>query len=547
MTQQKIRYLTPGNDRNFYYQRKVPKALVPVLKMSRWYIPLGDDFETAKDRITDLKREHNAMIAAAKADPDYATKIRREAEGTQRAKRAKKAEPLQEFMTQVESGIIDCYAARAELAFQQALAEERGPEWKHTTGFLADLKSLREPWVEMTTHSPRETPVSEQEAEAALDKHDDLIPRDVRQRWRSIMVGSTANHRLTRIEPISDSEYCDRLQEHLDTFFTPNNAPTDEEERMEWDLFKMRIERLIAANAQDPDRLSAVFERFLRFNAIRTEDKYRRSFRQFTDEVGDIPISHVTTKMLREYRDQMFNRGVKLASVKAAFSPIKSLFRYACDEEIVDLDPTSAVTFPREKRGISEVKHLPFSPDEMVRILDTIDDRWMHNVRYLSKDRAAALRQAVRAMAFTACRSKEILTLEPGDVTDTAIHIRVSKTESSTRYIPVHPEISDFPAFVRSGGLKCLQTAEKDPVSPVRHNFIRIIRKIMDPPILEPRKSLYSFRATFQDALRRAGAPEDVRKAVLGHSTPGAMSHYDSGPEFDDLTKWVHAADPRTS
>ncbi|NDR56604.1 hypothetical protein [Aliiruegeria sabulilitoris] len=86
MTQQKIRYLTPGNDRNFYYQRKVPKVLVPVLKMSRWYIPLGDDFELAKDRVTDLKRQHNAIIAAAKADPDYATKIRREAEATQQAK-----------------------------------------------------------------------------------------------------------------------------------------------------------------------------------------------------------------------------------------------------------------------------------------------------------------------------------------------------------------------------------------------------------------------------------------------------------------------------
>ena len=66
----------------------------------------------------------------------------------------------------------------------------------------------------------------------------------------------------------------------------------------------------------------------------------------------------------------------------------------------------------------------------------------------------------------------------------------------------------------------------------------------MDPPITEKKKVLYSLRSTFSNAMRRAGASPDVRRAILGHAEGGALNHYDDGPEFARKRKWVHATDP---
>ena len=58
MTTKKIRYLLEERGR-FYYQRKVPKALVHAMKMDRWHLPVGSDHETATDRVKELKKEHD--------------------------------------------------------------------------------------------------------------------------------------------------------------------------------------------------------------------------------------------------------------------------------------------------------------------------------------------------------------------------------------------------------------------------------------------------------------------------------------------------------
>ena len=108
----------------------------------------------------------------------------------------------------------------------------------------------------------------------------------------------------------------------------------------------------------------------------------------------------------------------------------------------------------------------------------------------------------------------------------------------------------DCERLLFAGGLDAFNntsTGEKqtDTVTVLRHNFIKLIRKKMDQPIIHPRKALYSLRSTFQNAMRRAGAPKDVRRAILGHVESGAIRHYDDGPSFALLKEWVERSDPR--
>ena len=58
-------------------------------------------------------------------------------------------------------------------------------------------------------------------------------------------------------------------------------------------MLKMKLERLVARYAPTPDKLSNVFERFLRFRDIKTEAKYRRvfNFHELVKSTGFQPVS----------------------------------------------------------------------------------------------------------------------------------------------------------------------------------------------------------------------------------------------------------------
>ena len=410
MTTKKIRYLLEERGR-YYYQRKVPKTLTHALKMDRWHLPVGSDFETATDRVKDLKKEHDALISKVKADPSILISLRREGEARVQAKEEAKAQPLRDFMDGVRRGEIDCYPARAELAFQDAMAAEEGPAWLRTPDFLYELQEARKPSVEFDFNTNRKAnagPVTLEEYQEAIASYAGLAPPEFFDKWCDFIVGSDHGFAFNEVAAISDDEYSDRLSDHLAQHFSGASAPTDEDERLEFDMLKMKLERLVARYAPTPDKLSNVFERFLRFSDIKTEAKYRRVFNRFIEPVGDIPISQVTPKVLREYRDILLSEKLSIASVKAAFTPLKSLFRYALDEEIIDSNPTQSVTFPKDNRPIGEIRHLAFESNEVCRILDTIDALWLSPFPYLDDERRIAIRHIVRALAFTAARPIEL-------------------------------------------------------------------------------------------------------------------------------------------
>ncbi len=173
-----------------------------------------------------------------------------------------------------------------------------------------------------------------------------------------------------------------------------------------------------------------------------------------------------------------------------------------------------------------------------------MDEHWGSPMRGLRAERRVAIHMVCRVMAYSCLRPVEVVRLEPQDVSEEWIKVRESKTTSSHRTVPLHPALSDFPAFVAKGGLMTFRTLKTDQVEPVRYNFRRLTRDLMDPPIKDKKKVLYSLRSTFSNAMRRAGADPDIRRAILGHSEGGALNHYDDGPEFFKKRKWINATDP---
>lgn len=327
--------------------------------------------------------------------------------------------------------------------------------------------------------------------------------------------------------------------------------PENPEDRDEFDLSKLRLERAIARVARSPNTISNVAERYYKFAQVKqkTRDKYRRTIARLIADVGDLPIEHLSAKGLREYRDKLTLKGSLPATIRADFTPVIGLLGYALDEGLIDISPMASVKLPKEKRSIEEMKWLPFAPNEIRTILEAVDVVWGQPTQGLSSERREALQMSVRVLMYTAMRPAELMALRPENVDERCIRIEGGKTKSSWRTIPLHPKISDFPDWLHTGGLAVFANAQtgeaqSDPVTPVRHIFTRLIRSKMQPPIMHPKKALYSLRSTFQNAMRRAGAPIAVRRAILGHVESGAMRHYDDGPEFEELKMWVECSDP---
>ena len=287
-------------------------------------------------------------------------------------------------------------------------------------------------------------------------------------------------------------------------------------------------------------------EAYFQKNQIKPEvrNKYRRVIKRLIAKVGDIPLEHLNADRLREFRDAQPD-DVKASSLQSLFTPIRGMFKHAIGEGKISENPMPSVVLKPEKRSTQMIKFKPFPPSEVRRIFAAMEEYWGSPMRGIADERRIAIYMVCRVQAFTAMRPKEILHRLPENVTDRSLIVIDSKTEGSDRSIPLHPAIADFPAFFHAGGFDTFLSQKKDRAQTIRHNFINLIRKKMDPPIIDEKKALYSWRSTFSNSMRRAGADNDMRRAILGHKLSGSLAHYDDGTEFFKKRKWIRASDPR--
>jgi integrase len=540
----RVRYLKIDRGR-FFYQRRVPKELQADLRERMWLRPCGDvTYSKAVQMVVTWAEEHDDLIA------DLENPAKR------LVARAKVTRAVKQQMrdTYAELGLPRFFEMTETLPGEKQLYSlERLPRpWQAAAKMLTDAEMARRgninsPWL---IHRIEERVAAIREGFVLDDVF--TVPgfRDVEEYLATQLDAETrAAIKVVvtaRPPPIDDSDYLDRIKEAFQIGFGPNvMPPEDSDQRDEFEFVKRKLERKIAELSPAPDTISHVLERYCDFNGIRpaTRAKYRRDVGRLIAFIGDVPVKHIRAEDLRNLRNQLLP-SMQATSVHATFTPIKGMLRHAVDEQIIDINPMSGVKLPKEKRSVEERKWKKFDPDEM-NVLNAIDQLWGKPVRGLDDKRRVAIAMLVRVLAFTAMRPAEVMRLTPHDVRERSIHVHGSKTDGSDRIIPLHRALSDFPAWIASGDMSVFDSIVGDKVEPLRFNFGRLIHDKIKPPINDPQKVLYSLRSTFSNAMRRAGAPLDVRRQVLGHVQAGAIRHYDDGPEFETLYRWVNKTDPR--
>ena len=127
--------------------------------------------------------------------------------------------------------------------------------------------------------------------------------------------------------PVFDAQ--DRLVRYraiLSASFGPHvRLPTNPDDRDEFKMHKRKLERRTADIAGDPSTISKVAERCCDFagEKVGVRAKYRRNIGKLVQAVGDIPISHVTARRLRSFRDEQAATMLG-SSLAAVFTPTRS-------------------------------------------------------------------------------------------------------------------------------------------------------------------------------------------------------------------------------
>ncbi|MEP3784133.1 tyrosine-type recombinase/integrase [Ascidiaceihabitans sp.] len=543
--QDKVPYLKTDRGR-YFYQRRVPGKLQAHLGIRRWQIPCGDvSYSKAVQMVVTWAEEHDELIADLR-NPDRL----REAgvAAVREAKTVRAAEPdplaLPGFyeMTERLDGEKQYYSREALPRPWQAAAQMMAV----AEADYAGKPSLDAPISEINYR------LSELERGDAITRKMSLpalpgLREYVATLDPTLVAAAKIEVRDGPLMPLHPELFLDRLNAAYDVGFGPDrDPPTDPDQKDEYDFIKRKLERKISELSPDPNTIRAITERYCDFNSIRsgTRSKYRRELARLIAITGDVPIGHVRTEHLRQLRDKLIGE-IKPASIQAVFTPIKGIFSFAFDEDLININPMAGVKLPRDKRPIEERKWKSFEPTEVRRILEAAEDTWDKPAKGLTDERREAIHMVVRILTFSGMRPIEVIRLTTDDVDDKLIRIKGSKTESSTRVVPLHPELADLPNWIAAGGLKTFQSIKTDQVGSVRHNFARLLREQMRDPIKDPQKALYSLRSTFVNAMRRAGADIQVQRAILGHKEAGAIRHYDDGPEFAVKRQWVEATDPR--
>jgi integrase len=499
----KVKYVYGNSRGGFKYMRDVPVKLQPLLARQRWEIGLGSDDTKATERATDLRREHDKLIADLKTDVGRQAFTERQT-SEDNARKLQLASVLGDTLGQ-DAGlpVINKSAEvwrRTESIMAQARTNDPVKEWGRLALFAAYAFGDR-------THIDR-TPVDDATGNLLADMLTPARPVDP--------VGGAMWDALHGV-------LCDRLSE-----ISPHVDP------------------------DSPDRIKNLIDPYAKANALKnaTVDDYTKKVGRFVAVCGNLRASEITADHVQTFRDKLVVDGLEVSSVKGYLSGLSAVLGYAVDERLIKSNPARDVKRPRDNKSIEERKHLPFTPKQAAMVIADANRRWADNAdSRLDPVRRKLYRLTTIALLYTGARPHELWRLTPADAGEHDKNgwqgrgLDIKSTKYGERLIPCPPIALPFADLVVAGGLNCLSPqgdrlpTEKEVAHMVKSfgGERQFVKMLVDLKIKRPRVSLYSTRGTFVSSIQNR-VPDQVIENIIGHVGDKKMlRHYKSPTEMAEM------------
>lgn len=269
---------------------------------------------------------------------------------------------------------------------------------------------------------------------------------------------------------------------------------------------------LAAKNCDD-----AILELYLQHSGIGeySQREARTVWALFRKLTNGNPLKDCTRDDGRLLVQHFENKGNKTATIHKKVTWLNAAVNFAIKEGTLRFNPFSGIV---PKVDDAE-RRFPLDDTDMKACRKNLD--------MLSKPDQLLF----RLLACTGMRLGEAFGIS-GESTERGVRFCIvgTKTEASKRRVP-------FPAAV----LPYLPKKITGPLfqGDAPHASKRLNRFLRDSGITAPGKVVHSLRHRAADRLRAAGAPVDIRHALLGHETRSVAEGYGAGHPVVLLKKWV--------
>lgn len=222
----------------------------------------------------------------------------------------------------------------------------------------------------------------------------------------------------------------------------------------------------------------------------------------------------------RGYINWLQEGSLSIRSKQQRIGCISNLFGIGVRFGLVNSNPFADMRIKTPKNA-KEQNYRPFTKEELVAIMETLAT---------SKDKARVM--IVKTLLVTGARSADVALLRHHDIKQSDKSIwyldlvdepnhqyphSLKGSSSDERHTPLHPWVIEqgFLDFIHSDRQGYVFGAQDN--SALSGWFKRILLKL---GIYEPRGTvLHSLRGTWIDLMREARLPQDIRRAVTGHSS----------------------------
>lgn len=235
----------------------------------------------------------------------------------------------------------------------------------------------------------------------------------------------------------------------------------------------------------------------------------------------DTPIKEIRRQNANALRDHLLQK-MAPNSVVRVLNILKAAINYVIQEEEVDARNPFA-NLKVQGAGASKTDRLPLTDNDMQLASPAFEGNEDAEILFsMLADTGARLAEVLGLEARDIDLDQRTMTIRPNA-------LRRLKTKGSERTVPLSQRVAER----LRGRLEGL--LDTHPIFP---NYARprgadsasaMLMKRLRSVIKDPKKVMHSLRHRMKDQLRDTGCPEDLSRAILGHSDNSVAANYGSG------------------
>ncbi|WP_278582211.1 tyrosine recombinase XerC [Prevotella denticola] len=263
------------------------------------------------------------------------------------------------------------------------------------------------------------------------------------------------------------------------------------------------------------------------------------AFERFCQELDpQITWESVDTDVVRDWMEDMMDKGNAASSVNRRISALRSFYRFALRCGLVSKDPVHGLQGPRRQKPLPQF----LKESEMEQLLDPA--MWTDGYEDV------LARTLIVTFYETGIRLSELTGLDDRDVDDVTCELKVTGKRNKQRIIPFGKELEETLAAYR-----CVRDARTGDSSPALFRTERgermtnaqvraLVKKNLSRVSTLKKRTPHVLRHTFATAMLNHEAGLESVKKLLGHASLSTTEIY-THTTFEQLKKVYKNAHPR--